>query len=247
MMDGDTKELIDILPDRRLNHLENYFSGFSLKNRSNVEYIVTDIYKTYVILAKKLFPNAKVVLDKFHLVQHIGRAFQKIRIRRMNQLKNKHNGTHYRRIKKYWKLLQKKQLKLDFQNRYWRAGFKTYLSEKKILERLLTYDTELSQAYSTYQDILRAFQVKDFSLFLELINQPVCLKEYVPIMKTYKTYQNEIETTFQTHYSNGPLECMNNHIKVIKRNAYGMRSFYNFKLRIAIHLKRTPFKTPKKT
>ncbi|MBU5494639.1 hypothetical protein DVW01_15950, partial [Enterococcus faecium] len=25
---------------------------------------------------------------------------------------------------------------------------------------------------------------------------------------------------------NGPLECLNNHIKVLKRNAYGFRSFY---------------------
>ncbi|HGT1000733.1 TPA: transposase, partial [Enterococcus faecium] len=33
---------------------------------------------------------------------------------------------------------------------------------------------------------------------------------------------------------NGPLECLNNHIKVLKRNAYGFRNFYNFKLRIMI-------------
>ncbi|WP_154080573.1 transposase, partial [Enterococcus faecium] len=31
----------------------------------------------------------------------------------------------------------------------------------------------------------------------------------------------------QQSYSNGPLECLNNHIKVLKRNAYGFRSFYN--------------------
>ncbi|MBT1023048.1 transposase, partial [Enterococcus faecium] len=37
-------------------------------------------------------------------------------------------------------------------------------------------------------------------------------------------------------YSNGPLECLNNHIKVLKRNAYGFRNFYNFKLRIMMAL-----------
>ncbi|MGY3704844.1 transposase, partial [Vagococcus martis] len=41
-------------------------------------------------------------------------------------------------------------------------------------------------------------------------------------------------------------ECMNNHIKVIKRNAYGMRSFYNFKLRLSICLKESAFTSPKK-
>ncbi len=246
MMDGETKELIDILPDRRLPHLEKYFSGFSLKNRENVRFVVTDIYRPYIILTKKLFPNAKIVLDKFHLVQLIGKAFQKIRIRIMNQLKNQYNGTYYRRLKKYWKLLQKNRFKLNYEHKYWRAGFKNYLSEKEVLERLLTYSTELEEAYSVYQNILHAFQEKDYPLFLELINQPSTLKEFIPVFKTFKHYQSEIQNTFDTTYSNGPLECMNNHIKVIKRNAYGMRSFYNFKLRITICLKGNTFKTPKK-
>ncbi|NSP58972.1 transposase, partial [Enterococcus faecalis] len=30
------------------------------------------------------------------------------------------------------------------------------------------------------------------------------------------------------------LECLNNHIKVLKRNAYGFRNFYNFKLCILV-------------
>ncbi|EKZ0213577.1 transposase [Enterococcus faecalis] len=31
-------------------------------------------------------------------------------------------------------------------------------------------------------------------------------------------------------YSNRQLECPNNHIKVLKRNAYGFCNLYNFKL-----------------
>ena len=246
MIDGDTKELIDILPDRRLPKIEKYFNGFSLSNREQVKYVVSDIYQPYIILTKRLFPNAKVVLDKFHLVQHIGRAFQKIRIRIMNQLKHKDNGIIYRRIKKYWKLLQKSYGKLDFIQQQWHSSFKTYLSEKELLERLLTYNAELTDAYNIYQQILRAFQTKDYSLFVDLINQKTLFQEYIPVFKTFRKYQEEIKNTFETSYSNGPLECMNNHIKVIKRNAYGMRSFYNFKLRIAICLKKSVFKTPKK-
>ncbi|MGX7139555.1 transposase, partial [Enterococcus silesiacus] len=47
-------------------------------------------------------------------------------------------------------------------------------------------------------------------------------------------YQNEIKNALELPYSNGPLECLNNHIKVLKRNAYGFRNFYNFKLRISL-------------
>ncbi|OPF88495.1 hypothetical protein BW731_10075 [Vagococcus martis] len=246
MMNGETNELIDILPDRRLPKIENYFNGFSLANRKQVKYVVSDIYQPYITLTKRVFPNAKVVLDKFHLVQHLGRAFQKIRIKIMTQLKCKDNGVIYRRIKKYWKLLQKSYDKLDYIQQHWRPSFKAYLSEKELLERLLTYDSKLTEAYNTYQQILRAIKTKDYSLFLELINRPTGFKEFIPVFKTFKKYREEIKNTFETSYSNGPLECMNNHIKVIKRNAYGMRSFYNFKLRLSICLKESAFTSPKK-
>ncbi|EGO2559746.1 transposase [Enterococcus faecalis] len=36
------------------------------------------------------------------------------------------------------------------------------------------------------------------------------------------------------YYSNRQLECLNNHIKVLKRNAYGFRNFYNFRLWILV-------------
>ncbi|MBS6429125.1 transposase, partial [Enterococcus raffinosus] len=36
-------------------------------------------------------------------------------------------------------------------------------------------------------------------------------------------------------YSNGPLECLNNHIKVLKRMAYGFRNFQNYRVRIFLY------------
>ena len=40
-------------------------------------------------LARRLFQNAKIVLDQFHIIQHLGRAFLKTRIAIMNQFNNK--------------------------------------------------------------------------------------------------------------------------------------------------------------
>ncbi|WP_256337668.1 transposase, partial [Staphylococcus sp. HMSC056D08] len=37
--------------------------------------------------------------------------------------------------------------------------------------------------------------------------------------------------------SNGPIEAMNNNIKVLKRVAYGYRNFYNFRNRILVKFK----------
>ncbi|MZI11844.1 ISL3 family transposase, partial [Enterococcus durans] len=54
---------------------------------------------------------------------------------------------------------------------------------------------------------------------------------YTTTLRTFKKFLPQIQNAL---HSNGPLECLNNHIKVLKRNAYGFRSFYNFKLRIMI-------------
>ncbi|MZH23778.1 hypothetical protein GT397_01135 [Enterococcus durans] len=57
---------------------------------------------------------------------------------------------------------------------------------------------------------------------------------YTTTLRTFKKFLPQIQNALHYSYSNGPLECLNNHIKVLKRNAYGFRSFYNFKLRIMI-------------
>ncbi len=53
-------------------------------------------------------------------------------------------------------------------------------------------------------------------------------------MRTFKKFLPQIRNALRYSYSNGPLECLNNHIKVLKRNAYGFRNFYHFKRRIMI-------------
>ena len=52
----------------------------------------------YIPLARRLFPNAKIVLDRFHIIQHLGRAFLKTRIAIMNQFDKK--SLPYRALKK---------------------------------------------------------------------------------------------------------------------------------------------------
>ncbi|NJH65138.1 ISL3 family transposase, partial [Staphylococcus agnetis] len=48
-------------------------------------------------------------------------------------------------------------------------------------------------------------------------------------------YLPYISNTIQhPHLTNGPIEGINNKIKLIKRVAYGYRNFYNFKNRILI-------------
>ncbi|BDP72801.1 hypothetical protein EfmAA96_05860 [Enterococcus faecium] len=77
--DGETGKLIDVLPTRKLPRLTSYFLGCT--NPEEVEFLVTDMNAAYFQLTKRVLPNAKVVIDRFHIVKHIKKAFNELRLR----------------------------------------------------------------------------------------------------------------------------------------------------------------------
>lgn len=99
-----TKNITDIVEDRRFHSLMEYFSRFSLEARNNVKYICMDVYSPYISLVKSIFPKAKIVLDKFHIVNLVNRAFNQTRISIMNSIKD---DSLKRKFKLFWKLLLK--------------------------------------------------------------------------------------------------------------------------------------------
>lgn len=64
--------------------METHFLNYSLKDRNQVKTIVVDMNAGYFKLAKKLFPNVSVIIDRFHLVQLSNRSLNVTRIKTMN-------------------------------------------------------------------------------------------------------------------------------------------------------------------
>ena len=58
------------------------------------------------------------------------------------------------------------------------------------------------------------------------------LEEFDKCSRTIFNWQKYILNSFTCTYTNGYTEGVNNKIKVLKRNAYGVRSFWRFKNRI---------------
>ncbi|MFN6734551.1 transposase [Enterococcus faecium] len=97
-MNGQTQQLIGVLENRRLAFLKPYFLNFTRKARANVNYVVMDMNAPYFELVKAVFPNAKIVTDRFQIVQKITRALNQLRIKTMNSFQ-KTEPTKYRRLR----------------------------------------------------------------------------------------------------------------------------------------------------
>ncbi|WP_229676529.1 transposase, partial [Streptococcus himalayensis] len=65
------------------------FLRYPRQVRNRVKFITMDMFSPYYALAKKLFPYAKIVLDRFHIVQHLSRAMNRVRTQIMNAFDRK--------------------------------------------------------------------------------------------------------------------------------------------------------------
>ena len=178
-----------------------------------------------------MFPNAQIIIDKFHLTQLVSRAFNKTRIMIMKKHKQ-----HYRKLKRYWKLLLKYREDLD--NSVWKrfTCFEHLMATIDVVDYLINIDEELKQTYLIYQDILHSLKTRNYKLLKSvLISQNNNISSYMKTtVKTLSEFLLYIKNTFTTKYHNGYIEVNNNLIKVIKRIAFGFRSFRRFKVRIMI-------------
>ena len=76
MCDARTGKTIDIVV-RQLIITQHFW--YSKEAKNNVK-ISIDMY-SYISLIKTTFPNASIIIDKFHIVQLISRSLNKTRVR----------------------------------------------------------------------------------------------------------------------------------------------------------------------
>ncbi len=94
LMDFRSGQIIDILPNRYTQTLEDYFLHIPLSERKNVKIIISDMYKAYLSLSEIYFPNAKPIIDSFHVISLItGKINQYI-----NQVKRRYREVDRKRL-----------------------------------------------------------------------------------------------------------------------------------------------------
>lgn len=86
IVDGKKRKVLDILPDRSQKHLITYFKSFPRFQRYKVKFFICDMWNPYVELARIFFSNAKIIIDKYHLLDRL-HGLLKDSITRLSSLK----------------------------------------------------------------------------------------------------------------------------------------------------------------
>ncbi|HCT0409706.1 TPA: transposase, partial [Staphylococcus pseudintermedius] len=111
--------------------------------------------------------------------------------------------------------------------------FKSWQSQYSLVQYLLNLDETLKETYETGHRLLSALKANDIQQ-LRFILQDAKTKDTSKGLKrvihTFIKYMPYISSTMRhRHLTNGPIEGINNKIKLIKRVSYGYRNFWNFR------------------
>jgi len=235
-IDARTHQVMDIVENRQQLYLKNYFFRYSLKARLQVKTVTMDMYSPYIQVVKDCFPNARMIIDRFHLVQLLNRSLNQVRIQEMKKIRYT-RPRDYRKLKKQWKLILKNESDLDYEKYFTHRLYEGMVSEYIMLEYLLSISPKLAKAYRVVNRLKWALKNRRFKRFKEELKkakQDTYPQQVRTALNTLEKYIKPIKNAFLYTLSNGPIEGINNKVKNIKPSGYGYRNFRNLKNRILI-------------
>src|SRR5690554_2593995 len=252
-------EIVDILPSRQQEYLYDYFNKVSDEERFSVKYIVTDLFEPFRTIVRNRFWKSIHIADRFHWVRLATDAYNRMRIKIMNnykdlgdsQFKGRYNkySTYYYMLKKYAKILiinRYSRSEAFFENKHYVYYLDKELTLNEIIEYILNRDKDMETGYFLLQDLYKIAKQstyetarKDLKEWIEKVNEYNSTVNYFKsVAATYKVLLNEIVNSFiinpktNKRMSNGFIEGKNNYIKVIKRIGFGFKDFETFRAKI---------------
>lgn len=225
---NDDGNLFDINDSRKSRDLEKYFRRYSKTERDKVKHISIDFYSGYIYLANKLFKNADISIDRFHIVIQAYNALNSTRVKLCYK-----SNPYYNKLKDYWKLILKNENDLSDERNY-SKHFKKEISQKEIVQFLVNTDSTLKATYECYQGLINSLKENNFNKFKSITlhqNNNISTK-MGQALKLYKQNIKYIENSFKYDINNGIIEGTNNLIKCIKRIAFGYRKYDHFISRV---------------
>ena len=215
------KRIVDILPGRESHYLTEYFKAF--RNRNSVKFFVMDMNRAYLDIAKAFFPKATVIIDRFHVVRYNTWAFENARRKAQSRLVPS--------LRKYFKrsrkLLLSRMESLSQEN-------KDAVSVMLGLAPELTDAYLLKEKFYAFSDAKGSHEARDKLKEFFIFAQQLDIPEYAPCVTMLTNWKQYILNSFDYPYSNGYTEGINNKIKVIKRIAFGFRSFDILRKRVLL-------------
>ncbi len=175
------------------------------------------MWQAYLKAVRSHAPNARVLFDRFHLVQHLNRAVDEVRRSEMRRLSTQERTffkrTRFLLLKNPWNLRTDERERLSTLVRWNTPIVRAY------------YLKEAFQLFWSYRQPARAEQHLRRWMHSAMRSRLQSFKEFVRLLRAHL---DGVLAWTRLRLSNGALEGMNNKIKLVSHRSFGFRTVENF-------------------
>ena len=210
--DLERGRLVSVGEGRDEQTMQQLFEWLRPRRARSIQVVCCDMWTVYLSAIREQLPDARVVFDRFHVVQHLNRAVDEVRRQTWRRLpeseKQAFKQTRWLWLKNPWNLQRKERKRLSALCRKNQPMVRAYYL-KEGLQRFWDYKYPgWARRYLTeWLRWARHSRLEPFKKFAQMILDHV----------------DGILAWSDLRVSNGALEGMNNKAKVVSHRAYGFR------------------------
>lgn len=221
---GDVKhrEFFGVTKDNNMDALRQILTTNLIEQGKKVVTVSIDMCKRFKGLADTLFPEADIVVDKFHVITYVNRTIDLCRVA-VEKGNNERFGIKRLLLMKVsnFRAIETKP-KWEDKVKYFRKILREH-PEIKILWELKNH------LHSFYKAKSRSIAEQRFNKLLQFLDTHRKVHpEFNDLIKTLETWREYILNHFDEGITNAYIEGLNNKIETLKRKKCGYRSVERF-------------------
>ena len=222
----DRLTVIGVLARRKKKALRRFLGQIPARLLATVESVCTDMWKGFTWAIRKLLPDARHVVDRFHVARCYGECADGVRKRERARLE---------------KALSKAEYEEDVAGVTWlyraRPGTLEPDDQAK-LERFFARSEAAHEAWRLRWELTAIFEreMEKEQAREQLLawSEQARAAGYAPFCKTLANWIEQITNYWVARESSGFVEGLNNKLKVLKRRCYGLTNVEDFHRRLIL-------------
>jgi transposase len=202
--------LIEVIDSHTCGEIIEVLMEQPLEVREAVAEVSVDMWGGFPKVAQQVFPNAVLVIDRFHVMKAVNQDLNKLR----QKLGITDRGSKFLLLRNQSELNSEQMLKLS-----------AVLERSPCLRIAYEMKESFRQIYETNHTVKSGRrQFEQWLKFAQLF--------FTDASTTIERHLDGICNYFLSRTTSGVMEGINNKIKLIKRQGYGFSNFANFRCRL---------------
>jgi transposase len=227
---GGRVVILGVLPDRQKESVVAFLRSIPERLKLSIHTVCCDMYEGFSEAVQEELPQARIVIDRFHVARAYRDGLDDLRKQELGRLKKELPADEYKQLKGSLWALRKKPIDLTAE-------------ERRLLRRLFRYSPKLKQAYDLQQQLTAIFDQPlsparaktKIRAWIQRVARSG-LRCFDKFLNTLGRWWQEILNYFVNRDNSGFVEGLNNKLKVLKRRCYGLFNLEHLFQRIFLDL-----------